>query len=73
MPVTEKKYPQPVDTYIDIITPDGVIENNKKKVFRDCIKPSAAACRRIWREPRNEEIALQFLNAPLPGSCAGYG
>jgi len=37
-------------------------------VFRDCIEPSAAACRRIWREPRNEEIALQFLNAPLQGA-----
>ena len=39
-------------------------------VFRDCIEPSAAACRRIWREPRNEEIALQFLNAPLQGAAA---
>lgn len=27
-----KKYPQPVDTYIGVITPDGVIESRKKKV-----------------------------------------
>ena len=27
-----KKYPQPVDTYIGIITPEGVIRTGKKKV-----------------------------------------
>lgn len=27
-----KKYPQPVDTYIGIITPEGVIPSNKRKV-----------------------------------------
>lgn len=30
--VKGKKYPQPVDTYIGVITPDGVIQSNKKKV-----------------------------------------
>ncbi len=30
--VPGKKYPQPVDTYIGIITPDGVIKSEKKKV-----------------------------------------
>ncbi len=30
--VPGKKYPQPVDTYIGIITPDGVVRTNKKKV-----------------------------------------
>ena len=30
--VPGKKYPQPVDTYIGIITPDGVIETRKKKL-----------------------------------------
>lgn len=29
--VPGKKYPQPVDTYIGIITPEGVIESKKKK------------------------------------------
>ena len=30
--VKGKKYPQPVDTYIGLITPDGVISSHKKKV-----------------------------------------
>lgn len=30
--VPGKKYPQPVDTYIGIITPEGVIESKKKKI-----------------------------------------
>lgn len=30
--VKGKKYPQPVDTYIGVITPNGVIQSNKKKV-----------------------------------------
>lgn len=30
--VKGKKYPQPVDSYIGIITPEGVIQSNKKKV-----------------------------------------
>ena len=30
--VPGKKYPQPVDTYIGVITPDGVIESTRRKV-----------------------------------------
>ena len=30
--VPGKKYPQPVDTYIGIITPEGIIESSKKKI-----------------------------------------
>ena len=30
--VEGKKNPQPVDTYIGVITPDGVIESRKKKM-----------------------------------------
>ncbi len=30
--VPGKKYPQPVDTYIGIITPDGVVESGRKKI-----------------------------------------
>lgn len=30
--VPGKKYPQPVDTYIGVITPEGVIESRKKKL-----------------------------------------
>ena len=30
--VPGKKYPQPVDTYVGIITPDGVVETQRKRV-----------------------------------------
>ena len=30
--VKGKKYPQPVDTYIGVITPEGVIQSNKRKI-----------------------------------------
>jgi len=30
--VPGKKYPQPVDTYIGVITPEGIVESTKKKV-----------------------------------------
>lgn len=30
--VPGKKYPQPVDTYIGVITPEGVIESGRRKV-----------------------------------------
>ena len=30
--VPGKKYPQPVDTYIGIITPEGIIKSGKKKI-----------------------------------------
>lgn len=31
--VPGKKYPQAVDTYIGLITPDGVVKKSKKKSF----------------------------------------
>ena len=36
--VPGKKYPQPVDTYIGIITPDGIIESKKKKLSTTSIE-----------------------------------
>ena len=33
--VPGKKYPQPVDTYIGVITPDGVVEGRKKLSLAD--------------------------------------
>lgn len=30
--VPGKKYPQPVDTYIGVITPDGVVESGRRKI-----------------------------------------
>ena len=55
--VPGKKYPQPVDTYIGVITPEGVLKSDKKKVtltdasvkefgFSRAVKPvlNAAPC-----------------------------
>lgn len=36
--VPGKKYPQPVDTYIGIITPDGIVETKKKKLATTSIE-----------------------------------
>ena len=57
--VPGKKYPQPVDTYIGIITPDGVVETNKKKVTLTDIevweygfsKAVTYLCPKGWKDP----------------------
>lgn len=36
--VPGKKYPQPVDTYVGIITPEGIIESKKKKLATTSIE-----------------------------------
>ena len=36
--VPGKKYPQPVDTYIGIITPDGIIERKRQQLATTSIK-----------------------------------
>lgn len=36
--VPGKKYPQPVDTYIGIITPDGIIERKRRQLATTSIK-----------------------------------
>lgn len=56
--VAGKKYPQPVDTYIGIITPDGIIESDKKKVSLSDIEvweygfsmAIAALCPEGWKK-----------------------
>ena len=57
--VPGKKYPQPVDTYIGIITPEGVIKSEKKKVSLSGIevkeygfsKAVWQLCPQGWKEP----------------------
>jgi hypothetical protein len=66
-----KKYPQPVDTYIGIITPDGVIETKKKKVSLTDIevweygfsKAILHLCPKGWKAPLgdNWEDILRIL------------
>ena len=57
--VPGKKYPQPVDTYIGIITPEGVIKSEKKKISLSGIevkeygfsKAVWQLCPQGWKEP----------------------
>lgn len=61
--VPGKKYPQPVDTYIGVITPEGVIKSDKKKVtLTDATvkefgftRAVEALCPQSWKEPLGKE------------------
>ena len=61
--VPGKKYPQPVDTYIGIITPDGIIESKKKKVSISDIevweygfsKAIIDLCPEGWKKPLGDD------------------
>lgn len=61
--VPGKKYPQPVDTYIGVITPDGVIKSDRKKVtLTDAVvkefgfsKAVEILCPQSWKEPLGKE------------------
>lgn len=68
--VPGKKYPQPVDTYIGLITPDGVIESVKKKIdittaevkeygFSKALKE---LCPLSWKEVLADEWEDVFLH-----------
>ena len=61
--VPEKKYPQPVDTYIGLITPEGVVYSDKKKVTLSNIevreygftKAIQDLCPDGWKKPLGED------------------
>ncbi len=61
--VPGKKYPQPVDTYIGIITPDGIVETHKKKLCLSDIevreygysKALMELCPQGWKDAVGEE------------------
>lgn len=61
--VPGKKYPQPVDTYVGIITPDGVIESDKKKISLTDIevweygfsKAILDLCPEGWKKPLGDD------------------
>lgn len=61
--VPGKKYPQPVDTYIGIITPEGIVTSNKKKVTLTEIevwefgfsKAVWDLCPEGWKKPLGDE------------------
>lgn len=61
--VPGKKYPQPVDTYIGIITPDGIVESKKKKISLTDIevweygfsKAIMDLCPEGWKQPLGDD------------------
>lgn len=61
--VPGKKYPQPVDTYIGIITPDGVVKSEKKKISMEGIEVKEYGfsmavqqlCPEGWKEPLGKD------------------
>lgn len=61
--VPGKKYPQPVDSYIGIITPEGIIKSNKKKItLTDATvkefgfsRAVEILCPQSWKEPLGKE------------------
>jgi len=61
--VPGKKYPQPVDTYIGVITPEGVIKSDKKKVTLADVEVKEfgfsraieVLCPQGWKEPLGKE------------------
>lgn len=61
--VPGKKYPQPVDTYIGIITPEGVMESKKKKLSLTGIevkeygfsKTMWLLCPESWKKPLGDD------------------
>lgn len=61
--VPGKKYPQPVDTYIGIITPEGVIKSEKKKISLGGIEVKEYGfsqtvwqlCPQGWKKPLGDD------------------
>ena len=60
--VPGKKYPQPVDTYIGVITPDGIVEGKKKLSLSDIevweygySKAVWDLCPDSWKKPLGED------------------
>lgn len=61
--VPGKKYPQPVDTYIGVITPDGVVKSGKKKISLTTAevkeygfsKALWTLCPQSWKKPLGDD------------------
>lgn len=75
--VPGKKYPQPVDTYIGIVTPEGVIKSEKKKVSIGEIEVKEYGfsravwqlCPEGWKKPLGddwEDVLLTILQKWSP-------
>lgn len=78
--VPGKKYPQPVDTYIGVITPEGVIKSDKKKVklTEATVKEFGFSraveilCPQSWKEPLGKEWRGVLDHIILKESAESY-
>ena len=67
--VPGKKYPQPVDTYIGLITPEGIVKSGKRKLDITSAevkefglsKALKELCPEGWKEPLGDEWEEVFL------------
>lgn len=69
--VPGKKYPQPVDTYIGVLTPEGVLRSDKKKVTLTDVsvkefgfsRAVEVLCPQSWKEPLGKawQEVLDFI------------
>ncbi|MCD8295124.1 MAG: hypothetical protein LUE27_07785 [Clostridia bacterium] len=75
--VPGKKYPQPVDTYLGIITPEGVVETQKKRVSLSDVQVMEYGfsqtilqlCPQSWKDPLGddwEDILLIIISKLSP-------
>ena len=76
--VPGKKYPQPVDTYIGIITPQGVIQTEKKKVsLSNIVVKEFGYSKAVWElcpESWKKAIGVEWedvLKRIIIGKCSG--
>ena len=78
--VPGKRYPQPVDTYIGLITPNGIIESGKRKLditsaevreygFSKAMKE---LCPGTWKKPLGEKWEAVFLHLINKYSSRSY-
>jgi len=78
--VPGKKYPQPVDTYIGLITPDGVVRSGKKKFDITAVevrefgfsKALKDLCPQGWKDPLGDEWESVFLHVLRKWSPKSY-
>ena len=71
--VPGKKYPQPVDTYVGIITPEGVVKTNRKRVTLTDIEVyeygySRAVwelCPESWKKPLAVYVGLTSITSVI--------
>lgn len=82
--VPGKKYPQPVDTYIGVITPEGVMQSKKKKLSLIEVevweygfsKALWLLCPENWKKPLGndwEEVLSIIIWKYSPNSYLGKG